>query len=124
MLGDVRVAPLRALARETDAQTLAEQLELVAIPAPPFGEEVRGARVLARFRELGLADVRRDEEGNVLGSVPGAGTGAAPVVVAAHLDAVFAAGTELEPRHEGARIYAPGITDSGSRSWKSSRVAW
>jgi tripeptide aminopeptidase len=112
VLGDARVAPLRALARETDAQTLAEQLELVAIPAPPFGEEARGARVLERFRALGLAVVGRDEVGNVLGAIPGAETGAAPVVVAAHLDTVFAAGTALEPRHEGARIYAPGITDN------------
>lgn len=112
VLGDARVAALRAFARETDARTLAEQLELVAIPAPPFGEDTRGAWVLERFRQLGLAEVGRDEEGNVLGSVAGTEAGAGPVVVAAHLDTVFAAGTELEPRHDGARIYAPGITDN------------
>jgi len=110
VLGDARVRALRSLARETDGQTLAEQLELVAIPAPPFGEEARGARVLERFREVGLSAVSRDGEGNVLGSVPGTGGGA--VVVAAHLDTVFAAGTELAPRHQGGRIYVPGITDN------------
>jgi acetylornithine deacetylase/succinyl-diaminopimelate desuccinylase-like protein len=34
------------------------------------------------------------------------------VLVAAHLDTVFAAGTEVAPRHEGERIHAPGITDN------------
>ncbi|HEV7589686.1 MAG TPA: M20/M25/M40 family metallo-hydrolase [Longimicrobium sp.] len=109
VLSDPRLRALRALARETDAQTLAEQLELVSIPAPPFGEEARGARMLERFRELGLADVRRDVEGNVLGLIRGA-DGA--VVVAAHLDTVFVAGTELTPRRENGRIYVPGITDN------------
>ncbi|SOD03480.1 Acetylornithine deacetylase/Succinyl-diaminopimelate desuccinylase [bacterium JGI 053] len=110
VLGDPRVRALRALARETDEQTFAEQLELVSIPAPPFGEEARGARVLERFRALGLAEVRRDAEGNVLGSIRGANGGA--VVVAAHLDTVFAAGTALTPRRENGRIYVPGITDN------------
>jgi len=112
VLGDPRVRPLRSLARETDGQTLAEQLELVSIPAPPFAEEARGARVLERFRELGLADPHRDAEGNVLASIPGTETGGGAVVVAAHLDTVFAAGTALEPRRENGRIYVPGITDN------------
>jgi len=112
VLGDARLRPLRALARESDARTLAEQLELVVIPSPPFGEEVRGARVLERFGELGLAAVRRDPEGNVLGAIPGSDAAAGAVVVAAHLDTVFAAGTKLAPRHENGRIYAPGITDN------------
>jgi acetylornithine deacetylase/succinyl-diaminopimelate desuccinylase-like protein len=112
VLGDARVRALRSLARDTDAQTLAEQLELVSIPAPPFGEEARGARVLERFRELGLARARRDAEGNVLGSIPGTQADAGTVVVAAHLDTVFAAGTELAPRRENGRIYVPGITDN------------
>jgi acetylornithine deacetylase/succinyl-diaminopimelate desuccinylase-like protein len=34
------------------------------------------------------------------------------VVVAAHLDTVFAAGTDLTPRRENGRIYIPGITDN------------
>ena len=112
VLGDARVRALRSLARDTDAQTLAEQLELVSIPAPPFGEEARGARVLERFRELGLAQARRDAEGNVLGSIPGTRADAGTVVVAAHLDTVFAADTVLAPRRENGRIYVPGITDN------------
>lgn len=112
LLADARLRPVRALAHETDADTLADQLELVAIPSPPFGEEVRAARLLERFREIGLHHVRQDGEGNVLGTLAGTGAEAAPVVVAAHLDTVFAAGTELTPRHQAGRIYAPGITDN------------
>jgi acetylornithine deacetylase/succinyl-diaminopimelate desuccinylase-like protein len=111
LLADARLKPLRALAHRGDDRTLADQLELVAIPAPPFGEDERAARLLARFREIGLADVHRDTEGNVLGTLPGEEP-AAPVVVAAHLDTVFPAGTDVAPRREGERIHAPGITDN------------
>jgi len=112
LLADARLKPVRALAHQTDADTLGDQLELVAIPAPPFGEETRGVRLAERFRELGLGGVRRDGEGNVLGMLPGANGAARPVVVAAHLDTVFAAGTDLTPRREDGRIYVPGITDN------------
>jgi tripeptide aminopeptidase len=110
-----RHTPLQALRRqvhESDERTLAEQLELVRIPAPPFAEEARGAHVLARFAALGLGDARRDEVGNVLGSWTPPGAEGAPIVVAAHLDTVFPAGTAVEPRTSGKRIHAPGITDN------------
>jgi tripeptide aminopeptidase len=112
LLADPRLQPARALAHQSDEATLGEQLELVAIPAPPFGEEPRGRWVLERFRRLGLEGAHADEVGNVLATLPGASADAAPVVVAAHLDTVFAAGTELTPRRENGRIYAPGITDN------------
>ncbi|HEX6039835.1 M20/M25/M40 family metallo-hydrolase [Longimicrobium sp.] len=104
--------PLRRQVHQTDDQTLAEQIELVRIPAPPFAEEARGAHVLGRFGALGLADARRDEIGNVLGTWAPEGAEGAPVVVAAHLDTVFPAGTRVEPRTSGKRIHAPGITDN------------
>lgn len=97
---------------QTDDQTLAEQLELVRIPAPPFAEAERGEHVRDRFARLGLADVRRDEVGNVLGAWMPEGADGPPVVVAAHLDTVFPAGTAVEPRTSGRRIHAPGITDN------------
>ncbi|HEX7240191.1 MAG TPA: M20/M25/M40 family metallo-hydrolase, partial [Longimicrobiaceae bacterium] len=104
---------VRARVYDTDAETLREQVELVRIPAPSFAEAERGARVRARFEALGLAGVATDEVGNVLGRLPGAARpDAAPVVLAAHLDTVFPAGTDLTPREEGGRIYAPGITDN------------
>lgn len=107
------VTRARALVHESDAETLREQVELVRVAAPSFAEEERGARVRARFAELGLAEVGSDGVGNVLASLPcPAEPGAPPVVVSAHLDTVFPAETDLTPRHEGDRVYAPGITDN------------
>ena len=69
------------------------QANLVAIPAPPFGEQARSAWLLDRFREAGLSQVHSDAVGNVFGVLPAAklppeSTG--PVVVlSAHLDTVF-----------------------------------
>ena len=42
------------------------QLDLVRIPAPPFGEAARAAWVLDRFHQLGLTNPHIDEEGNAL----------------------------------------------------------
>ena len=42
------------------------QLELVRIPAPPFGESARAAWFLERFQQLGLTNPHLDEAGNVL----------------------------------------------------------
>ncbi len=94
------------------------QLEMVRIPAPPFGEAERAAWFLERFHSLGLTDVHRDEEGNALGEL--APERAAPdspcVLISAHLDTVFPAGTPCEPLEdpEGPRIYAPGICDNAA----------
>ncbi|HLM69131.1 MAG TPA: M20/M25/M40 family metallo-hydrolase [Longimicrobium sp.] len=104
--------PLRRQVHQSDEQTLAEQLELVRIPAPPFAEDARGEHVLGRFAALGLCDAHRDEVGNVLGAWRPEGAEGPPVVVAAHLDTVFPAGTSVEPRTQGKRIHAPGITDN------------
>jgi tripeptide aminopeptidase len=109
---DPSLREARAHLHATDDQTLADQLELVCIPAPPLEEEARGRRVAERFREIGLGDVRTDEAGNVLGTWPGRDAGAAPVVVAAHLDTVFPGDVEVTPRRAGKRIHAPGITDN------------
>jgi tripeptide aminopeptidase len=104
--------PLRQRVHQTDDQTLDEQVALVRIPAPSFAERARGEHVLARFRQIGLSDVRADEVGNVLGTWTATGAKGPPVVVAAHLDTVFPAETDVEPRRRGKRIHAPGITDN------------
>lgn len=103
----------RSRVYETDAETVREQVELVQIPAPSFDEAARAARVRERFEALGLARIESDEVGNLLArlSTP-AEPDAPPVLVSAHLDTVFPAGTDLTPRHEGDRVYAPGITDN------------
>src|SRR5919109_2371942 len=43
------------------------QMEVTAIPAPPFGETARAEWLASRFRELGLVDVEIDGIGNVIG---------------------------------------------------------
>jgi tripeptide aminopeptidase len=106
------VARARAALHETDTATLEEQLELVGIAAPPFGEEVRGDWLRRRFRQLGLADVAADEVGNVLGRLPGAAERGPPVLVSAHLDTVFPADTDLTVTREDGRFLAPGIADN------------
>jgi acetylornithine deacetylase/succinyl-diaminopimelate desuccinylase-like protein len=90
------------------------QRELVEIAAPPFGEGARAAWFAERMRELGLAAVHIDEEGNALGMLR-ADDGDAPLVLlSAHLDTVFATGTELTVREEESLLFAPGISDNGA----------
>jgi len=90
------------------------QREFVAIPAPPFREGPRADWFAERMVELGLADVHIDAEGNALGLLR-PDDGVSPVVMlSAHLDTVFAEGTELVVREENSLLYAPGISDNGA----------
>jgi acetylornithine deacetylase/succinyl-diaminopimelate desuccinylase-like protein len=66
------------------------------------------------LRAHGLAEVEQDAAGNVMGLRRGTGNGPL-VVVAAHLDTVFPAGTDVRVRREGTRLFAPGVGDD-SRS--------
>src|SRR3954454_8508197 len=65
------------------------QLEVTAIPAPPWGEAARSEWLRARFEELGLSEVHQDELGNVFGIRPGTASDAALIALSAHLDTVF-----------------------------------
>jgi tripeptide aminopeptidase len=102
--------------RAQETQFANWQLEMARIAAPPFGETARGAWLQDRFRELGLEDVHSDEVGNVLG-VQGS-TGGKPVksciALSAHIDTVFPAGTPLNVRQQGSRLYGPGVSDNGA----------
>ena len=92
------------------ADTVAEQKQICEIPAPPFKEQVRAADFQKRLAALGLKDVQMDKEGNVFGLRPGAGNGP-KLLVAAHLDTVFAAGTDVKVKEKDGKLYAPGIAD-------------
>ena len=62
------------------------------------------------FTDIGLANVRIDKEGNVLGEKRG--TQAKPhLVFSAHLDTVFPEGTDVKVKREGSVLRAPGIGD-------------
>jgi tripeptide aminopeptidase len=87
------------------------QLEMARIPAPPFGEAARAEWLKKRFREIGLTDIHIDEVGNVFGI---RGSGPEFVSLSAHIDTVFPAGTPLNVRQQGTRLYGPGVSDNGA----------
>jgi tripeptide aminopeptidase len=98
------------------------QAELVAIPAPPFGEEARSKWIAERFADIGLVDIQTDVLCNVIGFIPAthlpADSTGPVVVLSAHLDTVFPAATALNPvltRDNGAnRLAAPGACDNAA----------
>src|ERR1700757_2876229 len=88
------------------------QLEMARIPAPPFGESQRAEWLLRKFHQLGLEDVHMDGVGNVFGVHPGYQD--QYVSLNAHIDTVFPAGTPLNIRQQGTRLYGPGVSDNGA----------
>jgi acetylornithine deacetylase/succinyl-diaminopimelate desuccinylase-like protein len=100
--------------KQIEPETIEEQIKITEIPSPTFEEEKRGVYFKKRFEELGLKNVRVDAAGNVLGERAGTGGKDAPtLVLAAHLDTVFALDTKLETKREGTLIKVPGISDDG-----------
>lgn len=89
-----------------------QQARLTEIAAPPFGEAPRAAALKELLVETGLP-VHIDNTGNVIGELRGANEKEI-VLVAAHLDTVFPAGTDVRVRHAGSRMVAPGISDNGT----------
>jgi acetylornithine deacetylase/succinyl-diaminopimelate desuccinylase-like protein len=89
-----------------------EQVRLTEIPAPPFAESQRGEAVKVLLAAFGL-EVGIDGVGNVVGELRGTNDHEI-VLVAAHLDTVFPAGTDVKVRREKDRLYAPGISDNGT----------
>lgn len=98
---------------ETRADELtAEQIEITAIAAPPFGEHERAEYLRRRLTETGLTEVEIDAEGNCVAFREGQASEPL-LVVSAHLDTVFPAATDLTLRRAGKRLLAPGISDDG-----------
>ena len=99
-----------------EAQLRRWQMEFLAIPAPPFGEAERAAWFCARFEEMGLVGATVDAEGNVVAELraEGAKDDGPVVMLSAHLDTVFPAGTDCEPREDEAKILGPGACDNGA----------
>jgi acetylornithine deacetylase/succinyl-diaminopimelate desuccinylase-like protein len=90
------------------------QAEMVGVPAPPFGEKRRAEWLLERFRELGLENPHIDEVGNAIATWPGREACARRVLLSAHIDTVFPAGTPIAADLEGTRLCAPGACDNGA----------
>jgi tripeptide aminopeptidase len=92
------------------------QMEMTAIPAPPFAEDGRAAWFLERFEALGLSNIHLDEAGNALAELPAPMNepDAPCVLISAHLDTVFPAGTECTPTEVEGRVSGPGICDNAA----------
>ncbi len=90
------------------------QLQMIAIPAPSFGESARAAWFIDRFHELGLTEVHLDEVGNALALQPCVDEAPHSVLLSAHLDTVFPPHTDCIPREDGPRILAPGACDNAA----------
>jgi tripeptide aminopeptidase len=109
MASDAYRSAVATLTAEHD-RTVEDIITLTQVAAPSFQEETRAQAFRAMAEAHGLKNVEIDAEGNVTGMRPGIGNG--PLIcVAAHLDTVFPAGTELTVRREGTRLFAPGVGD-------------
>ena len=91
-------------------RSIADLRMLTEIEAPPFHEQRKAEAFLARLKALGLPDARIDAEGNVVGLRRGSGHGPT-LLISAHLDTVFPAGTDVKVKERDGRLYAPGISD-------------
>jgi tripeptide aminopeptidase len=89
-----------------------QQIRLTEIPAPEWGEANRAEYLKRLFESMGL-QARVDEIGNVIGERPGADPNSV-ILLAAHLDTVFPAGTDVKVREDGGRLRAPGISDNSA----------
>jgi len=107
--------------------------QVVAIPAPPFGEAARAEWLTARFTALGLEEVHIDPRGNALGWLrarnaalswaeirrkegpgPSAPASGPCILFSAHLDTVFPADAIGEPVQRESILLAPGACDNGA----------
>lgn len=89
-------------------------MEIASIPAPTGSEEARSAFVAKWLKDTsppGLVSVETDKLHNVVAELRGRTSGP-PLVLAAHLDTVFAADTVLNVHRDGDRVHGAGIGDN------------
>jgi tripeptide aminopeptidase len=95
----------------TDAdRAIADAREICAVAAPTFDEGPRGDLVARMLADAG-ARPARDEVGNVIAEL-GDGPATDAVILAAHLDTVFDADTEIRFGQQEGRLAAPGLGDN------------
>jgi tripeptide aminopeptidase len=97
-------------ARADEMQTIADQIRICEVEAPPFQEAARAQLFAEMLRETGLKNVRIDAEGNVIAERPG-GSPRPNLVMSAHLDTVFPRGTNVKVRRDGYVLRGPGVGD-------------
>jgi tripeptide aminopeptidase len=111
LMRDARVARALESLDHSNGWVLDQQIELTQVPAPSYQEGARAAALKKMFGANGLK-TSIDSAGNVLGEL--AGTRRDVVLISAHLDTVFPAGTVVRVRREGRLYVAPGISDNGA----------
>ncbi|MDP2872385.1 MAG: M20/M25/M40 family metallo-hydrolase [Bacillota bacterium] len=121
---DVRVAALlarpevkKAMARieELVEDTVAATIKICEVEAPPFLEGPRAELVADMMREVGLSDVHVDEGPSAVGFLPAeSGRKGEALLLAAHIDTVFPAGTDVRVKREGGYLVAPGVSDNSA----------
>jgi tripeptide aminopeptidase len=89
-----------------------QHIRLSEIPAPEFSEGPRGEALRKIFEANGLK-TRVDGIGNVIGERAGSRADEI-ILLCAHLDTVFPAGTNVKVKRDGSRLEAPGIADNGA----------
>ncbi|MBN8655241.1 MAG: M20/M25/M40 family metallo-hydrolase [Anaerolineae bacterium] len=87
-------------------------IQIQQIAAPTFAEGPRGEFVRDLFVREKLDDVSMDSLGNIYARLPGKAKKAQALVVSAHLDTVFPAGTKLQVKEEAGKVFGPGIGDN------------
>jgi tripeptide aminopeptidase len=107
--GSTYKAAVAAFERDFD-RFVSEIIHLTEIPAPPFGEKARAEAYAKLLKEVGLESVAIDAEGNATGLWRGRGGGPL-LAVAAHLDTVFPAETNVTVKRAGTTLRAPGVGD-------------
>ncbi|MGI9076302.1 MAG: M20/M25/M40 family metallo-hydrolase [Gemmatimonadaceae bacterium] len=112
MWREPQVAEARQRIAKRHSEIVRQQIAISEIAAPTGEEDERGEWIARQFRALGLADLRRDEAGNIIGRRRGV-TEQSSVVVCAHLDTVFPRTVSVGVRQEGAVLIGPGIGDNG-----------
>jgi acetylornithine deacetylase/succinyl-diaminopimelate desuccinylase-like protein len=110
LLRDPAVKAALEAAKSNEPQTIARQIQVCEIAAPPFHETTRGLDLKQRFLDLGLKDVRIDKAGNVIGTRPGVSP-RPNLLFSAHLDTVFPEETAVKVSREGHILKGPGIGD-------------
>ena len=108
---DARIGHVLEFLKVNVSAATEEQVRITEIAAPPFHEATRAAYMKKLLTAAGLK-VDMDGTGNVIGEF--AGTSQDIVMMTAHMDTVFPAGTNVTVKREGVRLLAPGISDNGT----------
>ena len=86
---------------------------IAEIPAPTFHEQKRTEYLRETFSDAGLRDAHALEKGSVLACTH-SGNQEESLVLAAHIDHVFPAGTDLATHVDGGLLRGPGVGDNAA----------